>query len=142
MNPLVIKRYDNKNIIAQMYQANFNADDDIAEDFTEIIDKIIIDIYLKENVFSSDKYLNLSAEEKKEFVLNKRKEIIDKMAQKDFELGDYLDSKDTSFKMTSCVKCNCLGIYEKDYDDWKMNNPDGLYCEVCKHGQDDFKNLL
>ena len=125
-----------------MYQANFNADDDIAKDFTEIIDKIIVDIYLKENIFSSDRYLNLSAEEKKEFVLNKRKEIINKIAQKDFDLGDYLESKDTSFKMTACVKCNCLGVRDKEYDEWKKNNYDGLYCEVCKQEQDDFKKIL
>lgn len=139
---LIIKRNDNENIIKQMYQANFTADNDIAEDFTEIIDKIIIDIYLKENVFSSDKYLNLSNEEKKEFVLNKRKEIIDKMSQSKFVLEDYLNSEETSFKMTACVKCNCLGIHDKEYDKWKKDNQEGLYCEICKQEQDDFRKIL
>ena len=53
MNPLIRKRDNvhNVNIIAQMYRADEQADEEIAKDFSEIIDKIIIDIYLKENIF-------------------------------------------------------------------------------------------
>lgn len=142
MSPLIIKKYENKTEIAQMYQSKFDADKNIADDFTEILDKIIIDIYLKTNIFSSNEYINLSNEEKKQFVLKKREEILEKMIQNEFTLLEYINSKESSFKMTACVKCNCLGIYDKDYDDWKRNNPGGLYCEVCKQEQDDFKNLL
>ena len=47
MSPLIIKSKNNQTTISQMYQT----DTDIANDFSEIIDKIIIDIYLKDNIF-------------------------------------------------------------------------------------------
>lgn len=142
MSPLIIKRYDEQNTIAQMYQAESNADEEIANDFAEILDKIIVDIYLKENVFIKDQsLLKLSQEEKIAFVEKKRREILDRIRDKNFLQEEYLDSKDTSFKMTSCVKCSCLGIFEKEYDDWKKENPHGVYCDVCNHKQDDFLHI-
>ncbi len=81
MNPLIIKRDNvhNVNIIAQMYRADEQADEEIAKDFSEIIDKIIIDIYLKENIFLKDKtFTGVSQKEKIEFVKTKRQEILKK----------------------------------------------------------------
>lgn len=137
-NPLVIKQNNGNIEIAQMYQEKFGAEECISKDFVGILDRIIIDIYLKENVFSSTKYLSLSDKEKEQFVLSKRKEILDKMMQEDFDLAEYLNSEETSFKMTSCVKCNILGIHDEAYNDWKKDNPSELYCECCKHEKDDF----
>lgn len=142
MTPLIIKRYNNQNIIAQMYQADFNAEENIVNDFTEILDKIIIDIYLKKNVFLKEKPFHMADEEKKEFVLKKRNEILEAISKKEFELTDYINSDETTFKMTACVKCNCLGICEEGFEDWKKDNPNDIYCEYCKCSQDDFKRLL
>lgn len=142
MTPLIIKKQNNQNIIAQMYQADSNADEDIAKDFSEIIDKIIIDVYLKENIFMNDKILlKLSQKEKIDFVKRKRQEIIEKIQESPFEQEEYIVSNDTSFKMTSCVKCCCLGIYEDEYYEWIKENPNGIYCDVCQHRQDDFKKM-
>lgn len=143
MTPLIIKSYENETIIAQMYQANLHADKVMAKDFSEIIEKIIIDIYLKDNVFLKDKtLLNLSLEQKVDFVKDKRQEIFKQMQESPFAQEEYIKSNETSFKMTSCVKCCCLGIFEEQYYKWKKENPDGVYCDVCKHGQDDFKKML
>lgn len=138
MSPLIIKRQNNQNVIAQMYQA----DEDIVKDFSEIIDKIIIDIYLKNNIFLKDKtLLNLSQEEKIEFVKRKRQEILKMIQESSFIQEEYISSSETSFKMTSCVKCCCLGIYEDEYSEWIKENPNGVYCDVCQHRQDDFKKM-
>ena len=143
MVPLIIKRYNDQNLIAQMYQADSRADEDIIKDFSEIIDKIIIDIYLKDNVFIKDTtQINASKEEKINFVMKKRKEILKKMLECPFTQEEYINSKETSCKMTSCVKCCSLGIYEEAYYEWIKENPDGVYCDVCKHGQDDFRAML
>lgn len=145
MAPLIIKRYEsqNKNVIAQMYQAGSHADEDIAKDFSEIIDKIIIDIYLKDNMFLKDKaLLSMSSEQKVDFVKNKRREIFKQMLKSVFVQEEYINSKETSFKMTSCVKCCCLGMYEESYYEWIKENPDGVYCDVCEHRQDDFQKML
>lgn len=145
MTPLIIKRYEvlNKNVIVQMYKADGKADEDMAKDFSEIIDKIIIDIYLKDNVFLKDKtLLNLSQEQKVDFVKEKRQEIFKQMQESPFTQEEYINSNETSFRMTSCVKCCCLGMYEEQYYEWKKENPDGVYCDVCKHRQDDFGEML
>lgn len=145
MNPLVIKRDDvhNVNIIAQMYRADEQADEEIAKDFSEIIDKIIIDIYLKENIFLKDKtFIGVSQKEKIEFVKTKRQEILKKMQDSPFLQEDYINSEETSFKMTSCVKCSCLDEHEEEYHAWMKKHPDGVYCDVCGHKTDDFYKLL
>ena len=117
----------------------YQTDTDIANDFSEIIDKIIIDIYLKDNIFFKDKTLiNLSNEEKIEFVKGKRKEILKMMQESPFLQEEYINSCESSFKMTSCVKCCCFGIYEDEYNNWIKENPNGVYCDVCQHKQDDF----
>lgn len=135
MSPLIIKSKNNQTTISQMYQT----DTDIANDFSEIIDKIIIDIYLKDNIFLKDKTLiNLSNEEKIEFVKGKRKEILKMMQESPFLQEEYINSCESSFKMTSCVKCCCFGIYEDEYNNWIKENPNGVYCDVCQHKQDDF----
>lgn len=135
MSPLIIKSKNNQTTIAQMYQT----DTDIANDFSEIIDKIIIDIYLKDNIFLKDKTLiNLSNEEKIEFVKGKRKEILKMMQESPFLQEEYIKLSESSFKMTSCVKCCCFGIYEDEYNNWIKENPNGVYCDVCQHKQDDF----
>lgn len=135
MSPLIIKSKNNQTTISQMYQT----DTDIANDFSEIIDKIIIDIYLKDNIFFKDKTLiNLSNEEKIEFVKGKRKEILKMMQESPFLQEEYINSCESSFKMTSCVKCCCFGIYEDEYNNWIKENPNGVYCDVCQHKQDDF----
>lgn len=135
MSPLIIKSKNNQTTISQMYQT----DTDIANDFSEIIDKIIIDIYLKDNIFLKDKTLiNLSNEEKIEFVKGKRKEILKMMQKSPFLQEEYINSCESSFKMTSCVKCCCFGIYEDEYNNWIKENPNGVYCDVCQHKQDDF----
>lgn len=140
MSPLIIKRYDNQNLIAQMYQADSSADKEIVKDFSEIIDKIIIDIYLKDNVFIKDKTLpDSSQEEKIDFVKKKREEIFKQMQESSFTQEEYIDSQETTFKMTSCVKCCCKGIYEDEYYEWKKENGSGIYCNVCQHKQDDFR---
>lgn len=138
--PLIIKKYENENLLAQMYKPN--EDDNIINDFTEILDKIIVDIYLKDNVFIVDKdKLNFTDEEKAKFVKEKRIQILKEMINKDFSLNNYLNNEETSFKMTSCVKCNCLGIYEDNY--YKHDHTeDEIYCEKCKHKQDDFVKIL
>lgn len=142
MPPLIIKRDNNQNVIAQMYQADSNADEDIVKDFSEIIDKIIIDIYLKENIFMKDKtLLNLSQEEKIDFVKRKKQKLLEKMRELPFREEEYISSHETSFKMTSCVKCCCLGIHEDGYDTWMKENASGVYCDVCQHKQDDFKKM-
>ena len=87
MSPLIIKSKNNQTTITQMYQT----DTDIANDFSEIIDKIIIDIYLKDNIFLKDKTLiNLSNEEKIEFVKGKRKEILKMMQESPFLQEEYV----------------------------------------------------
>ncbi len=135
MSPLIIKSKNNQTTISQMYQT----DTDIANDFSEIIDKIIIDIYLKDNIFLKDKTLiNLSNEEKIEFVKGKRKEILKMMQESPFLQEEYINSCESSFKITSCVKCCCFGIYEDEYNNWIKENPNGVYCDVCQHKQDDF----
>ena len=145
MTPLIIKRHEvlNKSVIAHMYRADGKADEDMVKDFSEIIDKIIIDIYLKDNVFLKDKaLLKLSQEQKVDFVKEKRQEIFRQMQESPFTQKEYINSNETSFKMTSCVKCCCLGMYEEQYDKWKKENRDGVYCDVCGHRQDDFKEML
>ena len=102
MTPLIIKKQNNQNIIAQMYQADSNADEDIVKDFSEIIDKIIIDIYLKDNIFMNDKsLLKLSQQEKIDFVKRKRQEILKKLQESPLLQEEYIRSSETSFKMTS-----------------------------------------
>lgn len=108
------------------------------DDFTEILDKIIIDVYLKDNVFSSKQPDDLSDEDKAVFVLHKRRELLERMAQKEFEFMDYIHSPETTFKMTACVKCNCLGIRDEAYEKWREEHPQDAYCEVCMETQDDF----
>lgn len=126
-----------------MYRADEQADEEIAKDFSEIIDKIIIDIYLKENIFLKDKtFTGVSQKEKIEFVKAKRQEILKKMQDSSFLQEDYINSEETSFKMTSCVKCSCLGVHEEEYHTWIKKHPDGVYCDVCKHKNDDFYKLL
>ena len=139
-NPLIVKQYEDTNLLAQMFQS-CNAVEEIADTFVDIIDKIIIDVYLKDNVFLVDKeFLSMQEEAKKEFVLEKRKEILKKMITLPFELEDYIISPETSFKMTSCVKCCCLGIREKGYDQ-DESNKSSVYCGRCIHKQDDYMGL-
>ena len=114
MSPLIIKSKNNQTTISQMYQT----DTDIANDFSEIIDKIIIDIYLKDNILKDKTLINLSNEEKIEFVKGKRKEILKMMQESPFLQEEYINSCESSFKMTSCVKCCCFGIYEDEYNNW------------------------
>lgn len=141
MHPLIIKRHDGENAIAHMYQADHGADGAIINDFTEILDKIVIDVYLKENIFSKNRPRDLNDDEKRAFVLKKRKELLKGMEGKEFELSDYLNSQDTTFRMTSCVKCNCLGIRDDECEAWEKEHPNGIYCERCRHTKDDFTAL-
>lgn len=139
MSSLTIKRNHLENVIAQMYKANENAEEEISRDFCEILDTIIIDIYLKDNIFLEKKdMLHLSQDEKRKFVLNKRKEISEIIQKLPFVSDKYMNSDESSFRMTSCVKCCCLGIHENGYDEWLRENPDGIYCDVCQHKEDDF----
>lgn len=125
-----------------MYQVSCHADDEIVKDFSEIINKIIIDVYLKNNIFMTDKdkeLLNLSQEEKIEFLNRKRAEILRRIQETPFTQEEYINSEETSIKLTSCVKCLYLGEYEDEYYEWVKDNPKGVYCDVCTHRQNDFK---
>ena len=59
--------------------------------------------------------LKLSQQEKIDFVKRKRQEIFKKIQESPFLQEEYIRSNETSFRMTSCVKCCCLGIYEDEY---------------------------